>query len=212
MLGLEVKQPAAKQYSSRSLLCGCCWCSPGTAHAAQAVPAPRVGGHHVAALARVHGVALGPRHVATRGPRHQQQHAWVPGHLTLFFTLLFKLDIIYGHILDIPRSAANGILVLASPEFIIPLSIHGRYYLFYLSISGNDFTYFIIWTQFEFYDQDFAWLKFVLFLWFVQCYLLITGKSKIVKLCTKLMFAFRFYKWKGLNFKLIEIEKSIMPQ
>ena len=76
MLGLEVKQPAAKQYSSSSLLCGCCWYPPGTAHAAQAVPAPRVGGHHVAALARVHGVALGPRHVATRGPRHQQQHAW----------------------------------------------------------------------------------------------------------------------------------------
>ena len=44
----------------------------------------------------------------------------------------------------IPRNAANGILVLASPEFIIPLSIHGRYYLFYLLISGNDFTYFII--------------------------------------------------------------------
>ena len=104
------------------------------------------------------------------------------------------------------------ILVLSSPEFIIPLSIHGRYYLFYLLISGNDFTHFIIWTQFEFSDQDFAWLKFVLFLWFVQCYLLITGKSKIVKLCTKLMFAFRFYKWKGLNFKLMEIEKSIMPQ
>ena len=61
-----------------------CWSPPGTAHAAQAVPAPRVGGDHVAALARVHGVALGPGHVATRGPRHQQQHAWVPGHVTFF--------------------------------------------------------------------------------------------------------------------------------
>ena len=90
MLGLEVKQSAATQYQ---IWWSSCWCPPGTAHAAQAVPAPRVGGHHVAALARVHGVALGPGHVPTRGPRHQQQHAWG----WRFFTLLWKLDIIYWH-------------------------------------------------------------------------------------------------------------------
>ena len=83
-----------------------CWSPPGTAHAAQAVPAPRVGGDHVAALARVHGVALGPGHVATRGPRHQQQHAWVPGHVTFFSTFRKLLStgidagVLCAHILD----------------------------------------------------------------------------------------------------------------